>query len=190
MEFHEAIKSEAQEENPDEESDPVELNSLEFFIKAISYFEGEADGQLSSSEQSPASLVRSETQQFKIDAIETALITEHKQCGSSQLLNDPISTREESAYSLLGEKKAGRSISNLNVCVLETNNIVDTNSKPTSEYQRSDSNLKWLKEIIHQRDANEVRSRRTRKRLTSQQKKLLKYIPSVIIFKKPHLFRR
>ena len=33
------IESKALEENPDEESDPVELNSLEFFIKAISYFE-------------------------------------------------------------------------------------------------------------------------------------------------------
>ena len=97
------IESEAQEENQDEESDLVELNSLEFFIKAISYFEGEANGQLSSSEQSPVSLVRSETQRFDINAIKTALLAEHKQCGSSQLLNDPISTREESSYSLLGE---------------------------------------------------------------------------------------
>ena len=102
------MESEAQEENPYEESDPVELNSLEFFIKAISYFEGEANGQLSSSEQSPVSLVRSETQRFDINAIKTVLLEEHKQCGSSQLLNDPISTHEESSYSLFG--KEGRTL--------------------------------------------------------------------------------
>ena len=99
------IESEAQEKNPEEESDPVELNSLEFFIKAISYFEGETNGQLSSSEQSPKSLVRSETQQFNNNAIKTALLAEHKQCGSRQLLNDPISSREESSHSLLGKKE-------------------------------------------------------------------------------------
>ena len=64
VEFHNMIESEAQEENPDEESDPVELNSLEFFIKAMSYFEGENNGELSSVEQSPVSLVRIEIQQF------------------------------------------------------------------------------------------------------------------------------
>ena len=106
--LHEMIESEAQEENPDEEPDHVELNALEFFIKAVLYFEGEADGQLCFSEQSPASLVRSETQRFNINAIKTALITENRQCGSSQLLNDPISTREESSYSLLG--KEGRTL--------------------------------------------------------------------------------
>ena len=95
------IESEAQEENQEEESDPVELNSLEFFIKALSYFEG-ANGHLSSSEQSPKPLVIGETQQFNINAINTALLTEYKQGGSSQLLNDPISTREESLHSLLG----------------------------------------------------------------------------------------
>ena len=65
VEFHEMMESEAQEENLDVESDPVELNSLEFFIKAMSYFEGENNGELSSVEQSPVSLVRSETQQLK-----------------------------------------------------------------------------------------------------------------------------
>ena len=40
MEFHHIVESEAQEDNIDLDSDPVELNSLEFFIKALSYFEG------------------------------------------------------------------------------------------------------------------------------------------------------
>ena len=60
VEFHNMIESEAQEENPDEESDPVELNSLEFFIKALSYFVVEANGQLSSSEQNSTKLPWSE----------------------------------------------------------------------------------------------------------------------------------
>ena len=31
----------------EEEPEPVELNSFEFFIQALSYFEGEANGKLS-----------------------------------------------------------------------------------------------------------------------------------------------
>ena len=42
------------------------------------------------------------------NAIKTALLAEHKQCGSSQLLNDPIRTCEESSYSLL--RKGGRTL--------------------------------------------------------------------------------
>ena len=38
---------------------PPELNALEFFVQALSYFEGEASGKLSSDEQSPTSLVAS-----------------------------------------------------------------------------------------------------------------------------------
>ena len=181
VEFHNMIGSEAQEENPDE--DPVELNSLEFFIKALSYFEGEANGQLSSSEQSPASLVRSETQRCNINAIKTALLAERKQCGSSQILNDPINTREESSHSLLGEKEVERSISNLNFCAMEVKNIVGINSKLTSEYQMSDGNLRWLKEVIQQRETNNDRPKTKRKGLIPTQKKLLKYLPSFIILK-------
>ena len=43
IEFHNIIEFESQKQNPDWESDPVELNSLEFFIKALSYFEEEAN---------------------------------------------------------------------------------------------------------------------------------------------------
>ena len=74
IEFHDIVEFEAQEGDLEEIPDLVELNSLEFFIKALLYFEEDAHEQLRSSKQSPASLVRSETQQFDINAIKTALI--------------------------------------------------------------------------------------------------------------------
>ena len=57
IEFHDMIEFEAQEGDLEEIPDPVELNSLEFFIKALSYFEEEANVQLSLSGPSPAFLV-------------------------------------------------------------------------------------------------------------------------------------
>ena len=39
----------------EKEPEPVELNSFEFFVQALSHFEVEARGKLSSEEQSPAS---------------------------------------------------------------------------------------------------------------------------------------
>ena len=87
------------------------------------------------------------------------MIAENKQCGSSKLLNDSMSTRGEPRGSLLGEKEVERSISNLNVCVLELDNIVGTNSKLTSDYQMSDNKLRWLKEVIRQRDKSNGRPR-------------------------------
>ena len=58
----------------DKEPDPVKLNSVEFFVQALSYFEDEASGQLSSGEQSPASPVASSNSSIEINAIKTALI--------------------------------------------------------------------------------------------------------------------
>ena len=104
IELHDMIEFEAQEGNLEETPDLVELNSIEFFIKALLYFEEEANGQLSSSEPSPASLVRSETQRFDINAIKTALLEECKQCGPSKLLNDLKSTREEFGYFVRGNE--------------------------------------------------------------------------------------
>ena len=92
--------------------------------------------------------MRSESQQFDISATKTALLEECKQFGSSQLLNDPMITREESLDSLLGEIADESSITNLAVYALEAINILGTNIRLTSEFQMSDSNLKWLKEII------------------------------------------
>ena len=190
IEFHHMVKFEAQEGNLEEIPDPVELNSLEFFIKALSYFEKKANGKLSSSEPSPASLVRSETQRFDINAIKTALLDECKQCGSSQLLNDPTSTRDGSNDSLLGETKDDCSITNLAFCNPDVNNIVGTNNKTTSENQMSDTNLRRLKEVFRQRDASNGRPRITKKGLIPTQKKLMKYFLSFYNIKRAHLFRR
>ena len=52
IEAMEAVESE-------EEPQPIELNLFEFFIQALSYFEDEANGKLSSNEQSPATPVKS-----------------------------------------------------------------------------------------------------------------------------------
>ena len=41
------------------DSDPIELNSLDFFVSAMSFFDGEANGKLSPSGQSPAIPIRS-----------------------------------------------------------------------------------------------------------------------------------
>ena len=177
-EFHDMIEFEAQDGDLDEIPDPVE-----FFIKALSYFEKEANGQLSSSEPSPASLVKIETQRFDINAIKTALLEECKQFGSSQLLNDPVSTRKESSNSLLGETKEECSNTNLAFCTLDVNNIVGTNSKLTGEFQMSDINLRWLKEVIRQRNASDGRSKIVRKGLNVTQKKLLRYLPGFKIMK-------
>ena len=99
IEFHDNIEFEAQEEDLEEITDLFKLNTIEIFIKTLSYFEEEANGQLSSTEPSIASLVRSETQRFDINAIKSALLEECKKFGTSQLLNDPISTQEESSNS-------------------------------------------------------------------------------------------
>ena len=50
----------------DKEPDPVELNSVEFFVQALSYFEGEANGHLSSGEKSPASPAANLTSEFQV----------------------------------------------------------------------------------------------------------------------------
>ena len=53
LEFHEMM--EAMETVKEEKiPEPLEMNSFEFFVQALSYFEGESNGKLSSSEQSPA----------------------------------------------------------------------------------------------------------------------------------------
>ena len=173
VEFHNMIESEAQEENLEEESDPVELNLLEFFLKALSYFEEETNGPQQEAKPNNSTST----------AIKTALLADYKQFGSSRLLNDPISTRKESLHSLLGQKEVGRSISNLNFCAMEVNNIVGTNSKLSSEYQMSDTNLRLLKEVIRLKDPNYSKPKVTRKGLNAILKKLLRYLPGLRIMK-------
>ena len=60
----------------EKEPEPVELNSFEFFVQALSYFEGEASGKLSLREQSPASPAASSNPRMEINAIKTALVQE------------------------------------------------------------------------------------------------------------------
>ena len=61
-------------EEEESEQDPPELKSFEFFVQALSYFEGEARGELSSDEQSPASPVESSKSRIEINAIKTILL--------------------------------------------------------------------------------------------------------------------
>ena len=64
------------------DSDPIELNSLDFFISALSFFEGEAKGKLGPNRQSPASPARSENSNANAETRET--INQSEQLGSSQ----------------------------------------------------------------------------------------------------------
>ena len=87
-----------------------------------------------------------------------------------------MSTRKASSNSLLGKSEVERSIKNLDFYALEVNDIVGINSRLSSEFQMSDTNLRWLKEVIRQRNANDGRPKITRKGLIATQKKLLKYL--------------
>ena len=91
LEFHEMMEAlEMAEEGPE----PVELNSFEFFVKALSYFEGEAIGKLSSDEQSPSTPVKSSNSRTEINAVKTAIMRESEHCDVSQLLEELTSNRE------------------------------------------------------------------------------------------------
>ena len=70
VEFGEMVGA-TEAEKEENEQVPPELNSLEFFVQALSYFEGEACGKLSSDEQSPASLDVSSNSTIEINAIKT-----------------------------------------------------------------------------------------------------------------------
>ena len=101
LEFHEmmeAMETAVEEEEPE----PVELNSFEFFVQALSFFEGEAQGKLSSTEQSPANPVGSSNSRIEINSIKTAIMQENNQRWS-QLLDKSTSTREGSPDPSLGE---------------------------------------------------------------------------------------
>ena len=77
LEFHEMI--EATKEHEEEEIEPLELNSFEFFAQALLNFEGEAKGKLRSLEQSPANPVGIWNKIIEINAIKTAIIREGNQ---------------------------------------------------------------------------------------------------------------
>ena len=58
----------------------------------------------------------------------------------STQIEEPTSTPERSSDPSLEER--------LDINAIELNNIIGTNSSLTSDYQMSDPNLKWLKQII------------------------------------------
>ena len=77
LEFHEM--KEDSEVTDEEEQEPLELNSFEFFAQALLYFEGEAKGILSSPEPSPANPVESCNKRIDINSIKTTIIQEYQQ---------------------------------------------------------------------------------------------------------------
>ena len=83
LKFHDTI--EAREKSP-EGPGPVELNSFEFFIQALSYFEGEVNGTLGSSKPSPESPVKSADSRFEINSVKSEILSESRQYGWNQLL--------------------------------------------------------------------------------------------------------
>ena len=97
-EMMEAMETVKEEEIPE----PLELNSFEFFVQALSYFEGEANGKLSLSEQSPATPVGSSSSRFEINAIETAILQEIND-DESKFLDESTSTPETSSDFSLDE---------------------------------------------------------------------------------------
>ena len=99
LEFHDMIN--ALEESI-EEPDPFKLNSFEFFIQELSFFEGEAKGTVGSSEPDPASPVKSADSRFEINPNKSEILGKSRQYGWNQLL-ESMSSREESPDSSLEE---------------------------------------------------------------------------------------
>ena len=180
---------------------PPELNSFEFFAQILSYFEDEANGKLSSEEQSPASLVESSNSIFEINAIKTILLqddwenkarkasTSTPDRPSGPLLEEmsyedstttytekPTSTPDRPSGPLLEERS--------DINAKELNNIIGTNSSLTSDYQMSDPNLKWLKQIILSRpNINELPKLDKNDPHTIIKRKLLKQLSNLQIKK-------
>ena len=129
-----------------EEPEPVELNSLSYFVHALSYFEEEVSGKLSPPGQSPTSSGRSESCSQRTEFFRSVLLNEE----TSQLLIDPGSTRGHgSEASLLEDPHDDDSITRLHVDAIEINepsDIIGTNSRITCHYQMSDPNLRWVKD--------------------------------------------
>ena len=140
-----------------EEPEPFELNSFEFFVQALSFFEGEAKGTLGTNKPSPASPVKSENSRLEINSIKSEILRESRQSGWDELL-EPTCTQKESPDSSLEETLDDDSITNLTFNSIELNHdILGTNSRLTDEYQMPDPNLKWIKTIIQARDQNKTR---------------------------------
>ena len=130
------------------------MNSVEFFIQALTHFEGEASGQLSLGKQSPASPVASSNPILEINAIKTALI-QNSDCIWRKLSDESTSTPDRPSGPLLEEKVDNDPFAKMSINAISANNkIIGTNSSLTSEFQMSDPNLRWLKNIILAKKTN------------------------------------
>ena len=120
----------------------------------MSYFEEEVDGKLRSSGQSPTSSFRSESFTQKIHAIRSALVEEEED--TSQLLIDKSTPQKSRVKAkLLEDPRDNDSETSLNFNTIEVNepsDIIGTNSKISSNYQMSDPNLRWIKDLITKKD--------------------------------------
>ena len=128
------------------DSDPIELSSLDFFISALSFFEGEAKGKLSPIEQSPASPVRSKNSIINTE-IRNAIIQSEEECGSSQF---PAKLTKTCSCLVMMEDPLADDSTILTINALDV--IVGTKSRVSSDYQMTDHNLQWLKNLINERD--------------------------------------
>ena len=169
-----AMETVGEEKKPE----PVELNSFEFFVQALPYFEGEARGQLSSSEQSPATPVESLSPRID-NAIKTAILQE-SHSNWSKLLDESLSTLNGPSGLLIGERSDDDSLTSMMVNAIELdNNIIGINSSLTNEFQMSDPNLKLLKTIKESNERSQESLKINKKDLkNNKQKKSLKYLPN------------
>ena len=175
-----AMETVEEEEIPE----PLDLNSFEFFVQALSYFEGKANGKLSSSEQSPATPVGSSSSRLEINAIKTAILQETSD-DESKLLDEVTSTPETSSDLSLEEMLHDDSLTNMMVNLINVdNNIVGTIISLTNVIQMSDPNLKRLRTIIESQERSQEKSKINKKDLENNiQKRLLKNLPKFKIIK-------
>ena len=188
--------------NEEKEVDPIELNSFEFFAQALSYFEGEARGQLSSDKHSPPSLVASSNSRMEINAIKTIIMQQNVE---DEQIEESTSTPERSSDPSLEEMSYEKSITRqmeeptstperssdpsleemscINAIEVD-HNIIGTNSSLTSDYQMSDQNLRWLKQIITSKvTIKDIPKLDKKDPSTNIKRKLLKQLPNLQIIK-------
>ena len=88
----------------------------------------------------------------------------------------------ESPDSSLGERVGGDSLTMINSITID-HEIVGTNSRLTNEYQMSDPNLRWIRNIIISKSNNGSKIKVPKKDLDTIHKKLLQQLPNLKIIK-------
>ena len=103
IEFYNLIQDEEVEEttclSDKVDSDPIELNSLDFLVSAMSFFDGEAKGKLSPIGQSPAIPIRSLVSTINAELRE-AICQGGEQCDSSKF---PASVKKSCSCLVMSE---------------------------------------------------------------------------------------